>query len=59
MKSSTKDEIEGKVRKIKGGIKETAGKLSDNPRLEAEGKVEKNVGKAQEKVGQIKKVFED
>ncbi|HEY6585821.1 MAG TPA: CsbD family protein [Candidatus Methanoperedens sp.] len=56
MKSSTKDEIEGKVRKVKGGIKETAGKLTDNPKLEAEGKVEKNVGKAQEKVGQIKKV---
>ncbi|MDL5502676.1 MAG: CsbD family protein [Candidatus Methanoperedens sp.] len=59
MKSSTKDEVKGKVRKIKGGIKETVGELSDNPRLEAEGKIEKNIGKAQEKVGQIKKVAED
>ncbi|MFZ3167208.1 MAG: CsbD family protein [Candidatus Methanoperedens sp.] len=56
MKSSTKDQIEGKVHKIKGGIKETAGQLTDNPKLEAEGKVEKQVGKVQEKVGQIKKV---
>ena len=59
MKSSTKDEIEGKVRKVKGGVKETVGELTDNPELEAEGKVEKHVGKAQEKVGQIKKVVEE
>ena len=57
MKSSTRDQVEGKVHKIKGEIKETAGQLLDNPKLEAEGIVEKNVGKVQEKTGQIKKVF--
>jgi uncharacterized protein YjbJ (UPF0337 family) len=41
MKPSTKDEAEGKFHKVKGTIKEAAGKLSDNPKLEAGGKVEK------------------
>lgn len=59
MNSGTKEEVEGKVRKVKGGIKETAGKLTDNPKLEAEGKVEKIVGKAQEKAGQVKKVVDE
>lgn len=59
MKSSTRDQVEGKARKIKGKIKETAGELTDNPELEAEGKGEKLTGKVQEKVGQVKKVFEE
>lgn len=45
MKSSTKDQGEGNVRKIKGEIKETAGKHINNPDLEREGKDEKIVGK--------------
>ncbi|NJD52241.1 MAG: CsbD family protein [Candidatus Methanoperedens sp.] len=57
MKSSTKDQVKGKARKIKGEIKETAGQLLDNPEMEAEGKAEKVVGKIQEKTGQVKKVF--
>ena len=57
MKSSTRDEVESKVHKIKGEIKETAGQLRDNPKLEAEGTEEKIIGKVQEKTGQIKKVF--
>jgi uncharacterized protein YjbJ (UPF0337 family) len=50
MKSSNRDNVEGKV-------KEMAGKLSDNPKLEAKGKIEKIAGKAQKKVGQVKKVL--
>jgi len=34
-----------------------AGKITDNPKLEAKGKVEKLAGKAQEKIGQVKKVL--
>jgi len=56
MKSSTRDEAEGKWHTVKGKIKEMAGKISMNPKLEAKGKDEKRAGKAQEKVGQIKKV---
>jgi uncharacterized protein YjbJ (UPF0337 family) len=57
MKSSTRDQVESKVHKIKGEIKETAGQLLDNPKLEAEGTEEKIIGKVQKKTGQIKKVF--
>jgi uncharacterized protein YjbJ (UPF0337 family) len=56
MKSSTRDEAEGKWHKVKGKIKEMAGKVSMNPDLEAEGKDENLAGKAQEKIGQVKKV---
>jgi uncharacterized protein YjbJ (UPF0337 family) len=34
-----------------------AGKITDNPKLEAKGKAEKIAGKVQEKVGQVKKVM--
>jgi uncharacterized protein YjbJ (UPF0337 family) len=57
MKSSTKDQAEGKFHKIKGKVKEVAGKLSDNDELEVEGTDEKIAGKVQEKIGQVKKVF--
>ena len=36
MKSSTKDQAKGKFHKVKGKIKEIAGKVSMNPDLEAE-----------------------
>jgi uncharacterized protein YjbJ (UPF0337 family) len=39
MKSSTKDQAEGKFHQVKGKIKEATGKLSDNPKLEAEAQV--------------------
>ena len=56
MKSSTRDEAEGKLHQVKGKIKEIAGKVIMNPDLEAEGQDEILVGKAQEKIGQVKKV---
>jgi uncharacterized protein YjbJ (UPF0337 family) len=57
MKSSTKDQVEGKFHEVKGTLKETAGKLSDNPKLEGEGTGERIAGKVQEKIGQLKKVL--
>ena len=42
---------------MKGKVKEIAGKLSDNPKLETEGTGEKIAGKVQKKVGQVKKVL--
>ena len=53
MKSSTRDEAEGKLDQVKGKI---AGKVIQNPDLEAEGKRENKTGKVQEKIGEIKKV---
>jgi uncharacterized protein YjbJ (UPF0337 family) len=57
MKSGTEDQAEGKFLKIKGKVKEIAGELSDNTKLEAEGTGEKIAGIVQEKIGQVKKVF--
>ena len=57
MKTSRTDKVEGTIHKVKGGVKETVGELTNDPYLKAEGKVEKTKGKTQEKVGQIKKVL--
>jgi len=58
MKPSTKDRIEGKLHELKGKVKQTAGRLTNNPNLEAEGQVEKFGGKIQKQVGQLEKVLE-
>ena len=57
MKSSTKDQAEGKFHKVTGKLKEIAGKVSTNPDLEAEGRDEKWTGKIQEKIGEVEKVL--
>jgi uncharacterized protein YjbJ (UPF0337 family) len=57
MKSSNEDKVEGTANKVTGAIKEAAGKMTDNPKLEGKGKVEKAGGAVQDKVGDIKKVF--
>ena len=57
MKSSTKDKVEGTIHEAKGKVKQVAGEITDNPKLEAKGKAEKVAGKVQQKIGQIKKVF--
>ena len=56
MKSSTKDNAEGKMHQVKGKIKEAVGKAVGNRDLETEGKSENLEGKVQEKVGQVEKV---
>ena len=57
MKSGTQDQMEGTFHKIKGKVKEIAGELNDDPKLEAEGTGEKIDGEVQGKIGQIKKVL--
>jgi uncharacterized protein YjbJ (UPF0337 family) len=57
MKSSTQDQTEGKFHEAKGKVKKMAGKVTDNPKLESEGKGENIAGKVQEKIGQVKKVL--
>ena len=59
MKPSTKDQIIGKFHELKGKAKEKAGQVTNDSNLAAEGQDEKLVGNVQEKVGQIKKVFEN
>ena len=58
MKPSTTDQIEGNLHELKGNAKEKAGQVTGNPDLTAEGQNEKLDGQIQQKVGQIKKVFE-
>ena len=57
MKPSSKDEVAGRVRGVKGAVKEKLGKLTNDPDLEAEGAVEKVAGRVQKKIGQVKKVL--
>jgi len=57
MKSSTKDQVEGKFHRLKGRFKEIAGELSDNPKLEGRGTYEKIGGKVQERIGQVEKAL--
>ena len=57
MKSSTRDQVEGTFHELKGRARAFAGKLADNPELEAEGVGEKIAGKVQIKIGEVKKVL--
>jgi uncharacterized protein YjbJ (UPF0337 family) len=57
MKSSRQDKTEGKLHEVMGSFKVIAGKVTRNRRLARKGKAEKAAGKAQEKIGQVKKVF--
>ncbi|MFZ2807572.1 MAG: CsbD family protein [Desulfosalsimonadaceae bacterium] len=56
MKSSKRDNAEGKMHQVKGTIKEVAGRIVGNKDLESEGKDENTDGKVQKKLGEIKKV---
>ena len=59
MKPSTTDNVKGKMHQLKGKVKEVAGKITNNPVLEAEGKEEVLAGKVQGKIGEIKKIVEE
>jgi uncharacterized protein YjbJ (UPF0337 family) len=54
-----KDQLKGRVEELKGSIKEATGKLVGDDTLEAKGIIEKKVGKAQEKVGDLKQNIRD
>ena len=54
-----KDQVKGRVNEVKGNIKELAGKVVGNEKLETKGKVQKIVGSAQAKFGDVKKDVKD
>jgi uncharacterized protein YjbJ (UPF0337 family) len=58
MSQSSKDQIQGAFHEVKGKVKETAGQVTNDPNLAAEGQAENLGGKVQKKVGQIEKVLE-
>ena len=49
-----KDQVKGGVEEAKGSVKEATGKLVGDKRLEAKGNIQKNLGKVQAKVGDLK-----
>jgi uncharacterized protein YjbJ (UPF0337 family) len=53
--SINKDQIKGRVEEVKGSVKEAAGKAVGDTTLEAKGNIQKNLGKVQAKVGDIKR----
>jgi uncharacterized protein YjbJ (UPF0337 family) len=53
------DQVKGRVTEAKGAIKEGAGKVVGNPRLETEGKVDQVAGKAQGTYGDAKEKAKD
>ena len=57
MKSRIRDQAEGNLHQIKGNVTEGAGKLIDNPALEAKGTDEKIAGKVQKKISQVKELL--
>ncbi len=58
MNSSTTDKTEGAAKEAIGTIKEKTGEAIGNPNLQDKGTAEKVEGKVQQKVGDVKKVFE-
>lgn len=49
-----KQHVKGAADKVSGSAKEAAGKLSDNKKLEAEGKLDRAKGAARDFVGDVK-----
>jgi len=57
MKSSMKDKVEGIFHEAKGKIKEVAGEITDNPKLETKGKSEKLAEKFRKRSDKSKKFW--
>lgn len=53
------DKIKAAGNKVAGSVKEAVGKATDNPNLEAEGKLQKAKGTAQDVAGSVKGALGD
>jgi len=58
-KSINKDQVDGRLKEAAGKVQETAGKVVGNPKQEIKGTVNKTVGAAQAKYGDIKSDLKD
>ena len=54
-----KDQVNGRMEQAKGSVKEAAGKVVGNEKLEAEGKVDKAAGETQATYGDVKEDVKD
>jgi uncharacterized protein YjbJ (UPF0337 family) len=50
-----RDEVKGKLDQAKGSVKETVGRVTNDPDLEAEGDADRTKGKVQEGFGTAKR----
>lgn len=57
MRNSTRQQIEGDRHDAKGTAKEAEGKLTHDPDLEADGRIEKVAGIVQKKLGKLEKLI--
>ena len=54
-----KDRIAGSVKEIKGAVKQAAGKVVGDVKLESQGKAEKTEGKIQNAIGGLKDTLKE
>ena len=59
MKNSSINQAKGKMREIKGRVKEGFGVATNNPDMEGRGKGERIAGKVQRKVGEAQQLLDD
>lgn len=57
MKDSTRNRAEGKFHEVKGKGTAKAGKVTGNPKLEADGQDEKVAGEVQQVIGKVEKAL--
>jgi uncharacterized protein YjbJ (UPF0337 family) len=57
--SINKDQVEGRVKEAAGKVQEAAGKAVGNPGQQVKGTINKNVGAAQAKFGDMKSHVKD
>jgi uncharacterized protein YjbJ (UPF0337 family) len=58
-KSMDREHVKGAADKVKGAIKDTAGKLTGDKKLQAEGKLDKAKGAAHNFAGHVKEAARD
>jgi uncharacterized protein YjbJ (UPF0337 family) len=54
-----RDQVNGRFKEAEGKAKEIAGKMAGNEKLELKGKVQKAIGEAQAKFGDVKQNMND
>ncbi len=54
-----REHVKGTVDKIKGSVKDTAGRLTGDEKLQNEGKIDKAKGEIRKGVGDVKDTFKE
>jgi uncharacterized protein YjbJ (UPF0337 family) len=57
--SATTDKIKGLANEAAGNVKQAVGKMTDNPKLQAEGVMQEKKGEAQQAIGKAKSAIRD